>query len=400
MVCCPAAAPNRAAGRRLELQDIFRQFGHELSALTVQQAKVVRDMLSCRTDALGGHMHQCDHCGHRQEVYNSCGNRHCPKCQNADEARWLQARMAELLPVQYFHVVFTVPEELKPIFLKNKEVCYGLLFEAASETLKEVALNPRNLGARIGFTAVLHTWTQKLLYHPHIHCIVPGGGLNSDDTTWVSAKPGYFLPIPVLKLVFRGKLLNKLEQGLAEGKIRPSAQHPVDFLQHAACRSWIVYCKPPFAGPKEVLRYLARYAYRIAISNDRLVASKSGQVTFRWKDRTDGNKVKLMTLDAVDFMRRFLLHVLSKGFMRIRHYGFLANGVKAKSIELCRRLLGVNGPLDQPDPIDEQCHELLQRLTGVDVTLCPICKTGHMVRKNKLATTPSRWTVPGRATSP
>jgi hypothetical protein len=210
----------------------------------------------------------------------------------------------------------------------------------------------------------------------------------------------YFLPIPVLKLVFRGKLLNKLEQGLAEGKIRPSAQHPVDFLQHAACRSWIVYCKPPFAGPKEVLRYLARYAYRIAISNDRLVASKSGQVTFRWKDRTDGNKVKLMTLDAVDFMRRFLLHVLSKGFMRIRHYGFLANGVKAKSIELCRRLLGVNGPLDQPDPIDEQCHELLQRLTGVDVTLCPICKTGHMVRKNKLATTPSRWTVPGRATSP
>lgn len=398
MARCQAAAPNQVAGRRLELADIFRQFGHELPSLIVEQAKVVRDITSCRTEALGGHLHQCDHCGHQHEVYNSCGNRHCPKCQNLAEARWLEARLTELLPVEYFHVVFTVPEELKPIFLVNRKLSYRLLFAAAAETLKEVAANPQHLGARIGFIAELHTSTQTLLFHPHIHCIVPGGGLNPEGTEWISAKPGYLLPIPVLKLVFRGKLLNKLEQALAAGEVRSLKRDPAMLLKQAACKSWVVYCKPPFAGPEQVLRYLARYTHRVAISNDRLVALNGRQVTFRWKDRADGNKVKLMTLDAVDFLKRFLLHVLPKGFMRVRHYGFLANNVKAKALKSCRRLLGVADP---SGPVAEHYLELLQRLTGVDVTLCPICKSGHMARKHKLAaTTPRPWSLPGRATSP
>ena len=400
MGCCQAAAPIGEAARPLELADVFEQFGDELLALTSEQQKVVRDITSCRTAVLGGHVHQCDHCGHRQEVYNSCRNRHCPKCQSLQQARWLEARQAELLPVEYFHVVFTIPEELKAIFLSNKAVCYKLLFAAVAETLKEVALNPDHLGARIGFIAVLHTWTQTLLFHPHVHCIVPGGGLSPDGSRWVSAKPGYLLPIKVLSLVFRGKLLDTLEKAMHQDEVHVPSKDATTLLLQAARKSWVVYCKPPFAGPAQVLRYLGQYTHRTAISNSRLVQMSERQVTFRYKDRADGNKTKLLTLDAVEFLRRFLVHVLPKGFVRIRHYGLLANGIKQQRIASCRQLLGAIGEGAQPDAEAETWQELLERLTGVDVTRCPVCDTGHMVPRHRISTTRRPWNLPGRARSP
>lgn len=329
MECCQAVAPVRQATRSLELADIFRQFKDELPTLASEQHKAVRDIISCRTMVLGGHVYQCDHCGHKQEVYNSCRNRHCPKCQSLEQARWLEARQTELLPVEYFHVVFTISDKLNGIFLSNKSTCYKLLFAAVAEKLKEVALNPKHLGAQIGFLAVLHTCTQQLLFHPHIHCIIPGGGLNLDSSQWISAKPGYLLPVKVLSLVFRGKLLDKLEYAIDQGKLNVASK---DILQQAACKSWVVYCKPPFAGPEQVLRYLGRYTYRTAFSNDRLAKISGRQVTFRYKDRADGNKTKLLTLDALDFLKRFLLHVLPGGFFRIRFNGLLSNGKKNGSL--------------------------------------------------------------------
>jgi len=399
MGCCQAATPIGEAARPLELADIFRQFGDELPALTSEQQKAVRDITSCRTAVLGGHVHQCDHCGHRQEVYHSCRNRHCPKCQSLEQARWLEARQAELLPVEYFHVVFTVPDELKALFLVNRATCHKLLFAAVAETLKEVALNPDRLGARIGFIAVLHTCTQKLLFHPHVHCIVPGGGLAPDGSQWVSAKPGYLLPVPVLSLVFRGKLLDKLEKAVHQDEVRLSNKDATTLLQQAARKSWVVYSKSPFAGPEQVLRYLGRYTHRTAISNDRLVQMSGRQVTFRYKDRADDNKTKLLTLDAVEFLRRFLLHVLPSGFVSIRYYGLLAHGIKQQRIALCRQLLGATDEAATPDSIAETWQELLLRLTGIDVTRCPTCNTGHMAPLYRIPATVRRWHLRGRATS-
>jgi len=402
MACRHAAAPEQPAARPLELADIFRRFQDELPALSPEQAKAVRDIINCRTESLGGHVQQCDHCGLLLNVFNSCLNRHCPKCQSLDQARWLEARQADLLPVEYFHVVFTMPHELHPLFRANPQACYRLLFAAVAETLLEVALNPQRLGARIGFIAVLHTWTQTLLYHPHIHCIVPGGGLSPAGDRWISCKPGYFLPREVLALVFRGKLLHKLERAVAKGKVKLSGGNPATLLRQAARKGWMVYAKEPFAGPEQVLRYLGRYTHKIAISNRRLVSLKDGQVTFRWRDRADKNKVKLMTLEAREFLRRFLLHVLPKGFMRIRHYGFLANPVHKQAVARCRELLGVPAGRGAGDEeiAAETWNELLERLTGVDVTLCPLCKIGHLVVKQRIPAAPGKWSLPGRATSP
>jgi len=293
MPCCQAAAPLAAAQRPLELADIFVQFKDELPALTPEQHKAVRDIIRCRTDALGGHVDQCDQCGHRQQVYHSCRNRHCPKCGSLEQARWLAARQAELLPVEYFHVVFTIPDALKTIFIRNNAACYRLLFAAASETLKEVAQNPDRLGAQIGFITVLHTWTQQLLFHPHIHCIVPGGGLSPDASRWIGAKPGFFLPVRVLSLVFRAKLLDKLSGAITRGELRGIDDDWSNVLRQAAGKSWVVYSKPPFAGPEQVLRYLGRYTHRTALSNDRLVQLNGRQVTLRYRDRSDGNTSKL-----------------------------------------------------------------------------------------------------------
>jgi Putative transposase/Transposase zinc-binding domain len=398
-VCRQPDTPAAEGAARLELADVFRLFAHELPELTAHRAAVVRDIMRCRTPELGGHVDECDECGRTLVLYNSCRNRHCPKCQSLSQARWLEARQADLLPVEYFHVVFTVPAVLRPVFLAQPRTCYKLLFAAVAETLKEVAENPARLGARIGLTAMLHTWTQKLLYHPHVHCIVPGGGIAPDGARWLSCKPRFFLPVKVLSVVFRAKLLDKLETALAKGDIRTPKSLPHQWLQHAAAKTWIVYSKRPFAGPTQVLRYLGSYTHRIAFSNHRLVGIDSRKVTFWYRDRADGNKRKLLTLDAVEFLRRFLRHVVPKRFVRIRHYGFLANPVRRNRVALCRTLLGAQ-PSPGGDPTSrETWQELLLRLTGIDPTLCPACKVGHMMRVRVLQPSVT-VSLPGRATSP
>ncbi len=373
------SAPAAGAGR-VELADIVREHAGTLAGLTPGQQKILRAIAECRTAALGGHLRRCDHCGHQEISYNSCRNRHCPKCQGLDEARWREAQERDLLPVPYFHVVFTVPAELHAFFLASPRVAYGLLFAAVAETLAQVAR--RRLGAKIGFVAVLHTWTQRLLYHPHLHCIVPGGGLNPEETHWISSRADFFLPVRVLSEVFRGKLLDKLEQALARGKVRAGIEDDGrDLLQRAARPGGVVYCKPPFAGPAQVLAYLGRYAHRIAISNDRLVSLHEGHVTFRWKDRAQGNAPRLATLDAAAFLRRFLLHLLPRGFVRIRHYGFLASPLRRTTLGKVRQLLGrpAAATAGQVPHEPEPWQAMLLRLTGKDVTRCPQCRQGRLL---------------------
>ena len=320
----------------------------------------------CRTAALGGHIERCDDCAHTRVAYNSCRNRHCPKCQSSAARDWLEARAADLLPVEYFHVVFTLPPVVAAIAKQNKAVVYGLLFEAASETLKTIAADPRHLGAETAATMVLHTWGQTLTYHPHVHCIVPGGGLSPDkgnapvaggqpkaQVKWIACRPGFFLPIKVLQRLYRRLFLEKLGAAHASGRLRffgtlaPLADARAFAMHLAPVRraEWIVYAKKPFAGPEQVLRYLARYTHRIAISNRRLAALDDRSVTFTWKDYRDGGKQKRMTLAAFEFIRRFLLHVLPDGFQRIRHYGFLANGHRKAKLATIRRLLDAAPPV-------------------------------------------------------
>jgi hypothetical protein len=308
-----------------------------------------------------------------------------------------------VLPVEYHHVVFTIPQELHPIFMASPKVAIDLLFRAVSETLLEVALNPKRLGAKIGFTAVLHTWTQILLYHPHIHCIVPGGGLSPSGDRWISAESGFFLPVLALSKVFRGKLLSLLEETASKGELQMASQEIPPLLARAALKNWVVYSKPPVAGPEQVLDYLSRYTHRIAISNDRLVSLEDGRVTFRWKDRAHGNQQKLMTLEAAEFLRRFLLHVLPRGLVRIRHYGLLANGCRRGRLAQCRMFLGV--PPEDRDVADkrmgsETWQAALLRLTGKDVTRCPQCKQGHLHEIQVLHRTAPGVRLLGRATSP
>lgn len=364
-----------------ELADIFRTHGKRLDGLNAQQRRVVAAILSCRTAALGGHARECDHgCGYEEISYNSCRNRHCPKCQGLERVRWQEARARDLLPVPYFHVVFTIPSCLHEIFLANPQVAYNLLFTTAAATMKEVAANPKNLGAQIGMTAVLHTWTQSLLYHPHLHLIVPGGGVDPSGRRWIPTREDFLLSVRILSTVFRGKLLAALEQAVASGTIEASLGSGVrvaSLLRRAARPRWVVYAKPPFAGPEQVLTYLGRYTHRIAISNERIVSMEGDQVTLHYRDRANGNRRKSMTLPAAAFLRRFLLHVLPPGFVRIRHYGFLANSVRRKRIALCRRLLGVPADAAPPAP-SESWEEILLRLTGEDVTCCPRCRAGHL----------------------
>ncbi len=393
--------PQAARAGRWELADVVRAHADDLDGLSPEQRRVLQAIAQCRTAALGGHRRKCEACGHEELSYNSCRNRHCPKCQGLDEARWIEAQQRDLLPVQYFHLVFTVPTELHPLFLAAPPVAYRLLFTAAAKTLQAVAR--RRLGATIGFTAVLHTWTQLLLYHPHIHCIVPGGGLDVDDTRWIPARRDFFLPVRVLAQVFRGKLLSLLEKAVTRATIREGPDE--DFrrqLKQAARKTWVVYCKAPFAGAEQVLAYLGRYAYRIALSNDRLVALQDGLVTFRWKDRAHGNVPRLATLDARTFLRRFLLHLLPRRFVRIRHYGFLANPVRLQTLPRVRQCLAPSAPAipslapREPEPWDA----LLLRLTGKDVTRCPRCGVGHLVVVEELPALGQPHPFPRRARSP
>ena len=335
-----------------QVADVFRRHGEvyrEANAghLDRCQRRVMAAIEACRTAVLGGHVRCCKECGHKEISYCSCRDRHCPTCQGSAARAWLEARQADLLPVEYFHAVFTLPQQIAAIAYQNKEIVYGLLFEATAETLKKIAGDPQHLGAEIGFTAVMHTWGQTLTHHPHVHCIVPGGGLSPDGRTWIACRPGYFLPERVLSSLFRGVFLGKLLAAYKDGHLQFFSD-----LAHLAAKGafsaylaplwqtdWVVDCKQPFAGPEQVLRYLSRYTHRVAISDHRLVEVTDDGVTFTWKDYSDGSRLKLMTLAPAEFMRRFLLHVLPDGFQRIRHYGFLANGNRQAKLARIRELL-------------------------------------------------------------
>lgn len=371
--------------RRLEVADVFRQHGEEFlkrwgHTVSPQQRKALHDIAACRTATLGGHIEQCDHCSHRVIAYNSCRNRHCPKCQSSARDHWLAERAKELLPVPYCHVVFTVPDLLGPLALQNQRLFYGLLFRAVSQTLLEIAADPRHLGAQIGFLAVLHTWSQNLLHHPHVHCVVPAGGIAPDGSGWVRCRQKFFLPVRVLSRLFRGKLLAFLRDASANGKLQFSGQlaalaDPARFqtwLRTLKTSDWVVYAKPPFGGPEHVLKYLARYTHRVAISNGRLLSLEQGQVSFRWRDSKDHNRTKTMTLDAIEFIRRFLLHILPSGFVKIRHFGFLANRNRSVRLELCRKHLDAQALADPPAGLltDQQKRAVERR--------CPVCQTGTL----------------------
>jgi len=368
----------------LEVADLIRSAGaafveRNRQWLSWKHIKVLLAIARCRTAALGGHLDECTRCGHRATIsYNSCRNRHCPKCQTAARERWIAARQKELLPTRYVHVVFTLPHRLAPLVLQNKKVLYDLLFRASAETLLEVARDPRHLGAEIGFFIVLHTWSQKLGLHPHVHCVIPAGGLSLDHTQWVKSPSRFFLSIKVLRRVFRGKFVAGLLRAFQEGQLHFHGEmtllgQPKTFaawLRPLFRKDWVVYAKPPFGGPQYVLQYLGRYTHRVAISNHRLVSFVDGQVTFRWRDSAHDNEQKLLTLPVDKFLRRFLLHVLPKGFVRIRNFGFLANRRRAKLLPLCFHLLG------SPQQIKQ---ELSTANDPNHPRLCPKCGGPMMV---------------------
>lgn len=376
----------------LEVADIFRGEAAALVAsgqrLSFAQRRVFAAIGACRTATLGGHVQSCDHCDHQVISYNSCRNRHCPKCQALARADWLERRQAELLPIPYFHLVFTLPAEIAALALTNKRLMYGLLFAAASETLMQVAANPRHLGAHeIGILAVLHTWGQNLLHHPHLHCVVSGGGLSRDGSGWIAPRPYFFLPVRVLSRVFRNKYCRLLAAAAKRGDLQfygalaPLAE-PRAFrrwLAAAAGREWVVYAKRPFHESLCVLKYLARYTHRVAISNQRLVKYEAGRVTFQYKDYAHGGHTRSMTVAATEFIRRFLLHVLPTGFMRIRHYGYLANRHRRQKLALCRRLLGEPPPIQSADdhrpPGDALAAQDEQAAPAVS---CPLCQQGQL----------------------
>ena len=381
---------------KLEVADIFREYGEEYrrnNRLCLAQLKVMRAIEICRTAILGGHLDECDQCGHQRPSYNSCRNRHCPKCQSLAKARWIEARQANLLPVVYFHVVFTLPQQIADLALQNKKVIYGLLFKIVAETLKILAADPQHLGAQIGFFAVLHTWGQLLLHHPHLHCVVSGGGITPDSSGWIQCRRSskgkdFFIPVKVMSALFRRLFLEALQQVFNEGELQffgvlsPLADSTrfKKWLQSTKRMKWVVYAKKPFGGPAAVVEYLGRYTHRVAISNNRLVSMENGKVSFRWRDYRHGDIEKVMILDASEFIRRFLLHTLPRGFVRIRHFGFLSNRNVHEKVDQCRKLMGVSEiTLMLPAPL-LNWQRLYEKLIGVSFDVCPKCKQGRMVR--------------------
>jgi Putative transposase/Transposase zinc-binding domain len=366
---------------RLEVADVFRQHEQEFLAqwgdtLSPHQRKAFRDICACRTAALGARLEQCDHCSYQNVQFNSCRNRHCPKCQSTARDKWLARTAKELLPVPYSHVVFTLPGRLSPLVLQNPKLIYAILFRSVAETLLTIARDPRRLGANLGFLAVLHTWSQKVLHHPHLHCLVPAGGLVPDRSRWIRCRGRFFLPGEVLRRMFRGKFLALLAAAFRRNKLRLSGQlrslkrpEAFDrFLRDLRRLKWVVEARRPFGGPEQVLKYLARYTHRVAISNGRLIEMRDGQATFRWRDSADHNKQKLMTLDAIEFIRRFLLHILPTGFVKIRHFGFLANCNRGAALKLCATLL--SGLVRQELLTDRQKSAIARR--------CPCCRIGNL----------------------
>ena len=386
----PVVERAAAQNRRCELGDIFRNYGEQYRqnhALPLSHLRVMRAVERCRTAALGGHLQQCDACGFEHPAYNSCRNRHCPKCQSLAKARWLEKQKSELLPVGYFHLVFTLPHELNRFILVNKKPLINILFQAVSETLLEFAQT--HLKAILGITAVLHTWDQTLLDHFHLHCLVPAGALSFDQKRWSPARKNFLFPVTALSIVFRAKFLDLLKNALATNKLLFVGQsaclaNPVAFkllINALRKKPWIVYAKKPFGSPAQVLDYLGRYTHRVALSNERILSAHNGVVTFSYRDRKNQNRKKTMTLDAHEFIRRFLLHVIPKGLMRVRHFGFLANRSKQR-LSTCRQLLGLLPAL--PKPPQRSTHELMLALTGIDLTRCPRCRKGTLIFRAKI----------------
>jgi hypothetical protein len=378
---------------KLEVADVFRRYGvayraKHVASMSTAQRRVMSAIEVCRTAALGGHLERCDQCGHERNCFNSCRDRHCPKCQSLARAQWIEDRHCELLDVPYFHVVFTVPERIAAIAHQNKKVVYGILFHTVAETLTTIASDPEHLGAEIGFFAVLHSWGQNLQFHPHLHCVVPGGGLSPDGQRWIFCRPNFFLPVRVLSHLFRRLFLTSLRKAFDSGKLRllgrlePLRERRtfVRLCEELKEQEWVVYAKRPFAGPQQVLDYVGRYTHRVAISNNRLLGIENDQVSFQWKDYRTGGQVKTMTLSAEEFIRRFLLHVLPSGFQRIRYYGFLGNRYRQAKLAQCRHLLGMRKP-DEPDITqdEEDYRNQHEDLTGISLRQCPQCKHGRML---------------------
>ena len=378
---------------KLEVADVFRRYGEAYrdkhgASMSTAQRRVMTAVEGCRTAALGGPVEECDACGRQRISYCSCRNRHCPKCQSLARAEWIQRRQAELLDCEYFHVVFTVPEEIAAIAYQNKEAVYGILFRAAAQTLRTIAADPQPLGAEIGLFAVLHTWGQNLLHHPHPHCVVAGGGISPDGSRWISCRPGFFLPVRVLSRLFRRLFPEDLEKAFGSGKphffksLEP-LQQPREFARYLAPvrkADWVVYAKPPFGGSEQVLDYVGRYTHRVAISNHRLLDIDAGQVQFQWKDYRDNDRRKTMTLAGEEFIRRFLLHTLPDGFQRIRHYGFLGNRYRQEKLARCRHLLDMAPPVEAPaeSSAPSDYRDRYEELTGSSLRECPVCHRGHM----------------------
>jgi hypothetical protein len=380
------------------LREGFTNYKEAFGPLQPEHFKVADAIMACRTSLLGGHIDHCDNCNHERISYNSCRNRHCPKCQALLRAQWVEHRINDLLPVHYFHVVFTIPQELNAFALRNKKAFFTIFFQAVSETLQAFAHDKKYLGGEMAFFAVLHTWGQNLLDHPHIHCVIPGGAL-MENGRWKHCPKNFLFPIKPLSALFKGKLLdyfkNAIETGdielcgnLQQYKNKSVLQTLLDALYKT---QWVVYVKPPFAGPEAVVKYLGRYTHRIAISNGRLISMDEKNVAFKWKDYAGGNKQKIMTLTVVEFIRRFLLHVVPTGFVRIRHYGFLSNRSRKEKLKDCRKALGVK-PIEQENSNEKQSrhwYDVVIQLTGIDPTICPVCNKGHMkMHKEIPATSP------------
>jgi len=372
-----------------EVADIFRRYGQEYRQnhfLSSEQFKTMRLIEMCRTAELGGHVEACDHCGFEHNAYNSCRNRHCPKCQTLVKEQWLNDRKAELLPCPYFHNVFTLPHELNPLILINKKIMLAILFAAAKETLQVFARDPHwRLVGQLGFISVLHTWNQKLMDHFHLHCIIPAGVLSFDRKQWISAREKYLFGVESLAKEFKKRYLRKLKKAHEQEKLRfqgnasafASQQSFKRLIQTLRDKQWITYSKQSFGGPEQVLEYLGRYTHRVAITNNRIVSMENGEVTFKYRDRSDENKVKEITIKAQEFIRRYILHILPKGFMKIRYFGFLAHTNKKTSIPLLRQL--INPDAEFTEKLTETIEETMLRLTGVDISLCPECGKGKMI---------------------
>jgi predicted Zn-ribbon and HTH transcriptional regulator len=374
-----------AARSGVELADILRAYGESYRRdhpLPVSHLKVMQAVERCRTASLGGHIERCDSCGFERPAYNSCRNRHCPKCQSLAKVKWLDKQSSELLPVGYFHLVFTLPHELNALILTNKKILLSHLFKAVGETL--VDFGRTRLGGQIGFITVLHTWNQTLLDHFHLHCLVPAGALSLDQKRWSPARKNFLFPVTALSIVFRGKFLDLLKNAFARNKLlfvgqSASLADPLAFkvlFNALRKKPWIVYAKKPFGSPVHVLDYLGRYTHRVALSNERILSAHNGKITFSYRDRKNHDQKKTMPLDAHEFIRRFLLHVIPKGFVRVRHFGFLANRSKSL-LSKCRRLLDL-GPVPPKLP-QKSVHELMLELTGIDITRCPLCQKGTLV---------------------